>query len=89
MREDIDKLVRKGDMNAPIASKFLEYIETLQEHGLDRLVIKTVDNSLPSLLNARDFDHLTFALFLYNKMESMWSLKESVRKIVEGCSKCV
>lgn len=78
MKMEIDLLIQKGDFNAPIASKFLDYIETLQEHEIYRLIIKTVDQSLPSLLNTRDFNHLTFALLLYYKLESMWILKESV-----------
>lgn len=78
MKEELDKLISKGDLNAPIASNFLDFIETLQEYELPRLVIKSIDKGLPSLLNTRDFNHLTFAQLLYYKLEAMWSLKEFV-----------
>lgn len=78
-KEQLDSLIRGNNMNSSTSTLFLEFIETLQKYDLHRMIIKYIDDNLISLLNTRDFSHLTYAQLLQYKTESQWKLRESVR----------
>lgn len=77
-KENLDSLERLGDHNGSIAALVLELIKLLEGYKLYRMIIKTVDESTPLLLDARDFCPLIYAQILQLKTEALWKLAESV-----------
>ena len=79
LREELDRLIDKGDLNAQIATKFLTYIRLLNYYELYRVLIQTIDTSFIAITNTRDFSPLIYAQILHIKTEALWHLNESVK----------
>ncbi|KAI8332999.1 hypothetical protein BD560DRAFT_46390 [Blakeslea trispora] len=80
LREELDMLIDKGDLNAKIATKFLTYVRLLNYYELYRVSIKTIDTSFIAITNGRDFSPLIYAQILHIKTEALWSLNESTKE---------
>ncbi|KAI8364269.1 hypothetical protein EDC96DRAFT_511105 [Choanephora cucurbitarum] len=80
LREELDRLIDKGDLNAQIATKFLTYIRLLNYYELYRVLIQTIDTSFIAITNTRDFSPLIYAQILHIKTEALWHLNESTKE---------
>lgn len=77
-KENLDSLALRGDHNASIAALFLQFIKLLERFELYRMIVKTIDESMKLLLDARDFSPLIYAQILQLRTEALWKLAESV-----------
>ncbi|RCH82260.1 hypothetical protein CU098_000874, partial [Rhizopus stolonifer] len=81
MKDEIEYLGKKGDINAPIAAKFLAYVRALDFYELYRVVIDTIDQGYLVLSSARDFSSLIYGQLLHIKTETLWKLNESTQQV--------